>query len=250
MSPDWWGPFFERFYPRYEGRLHSHARTEEEADFIIRSLGLSPGARVLDIACGAGRHAIALANRGFRVAGVDLSEALLTRARREAEERELAIEFRREDMRALPWGDDFDGAYTFFGSFGYFDDAGNAAALRAAAAALKPGGVLLLDTHVAETILPVFQRRGWSPIGEDRVLEERVYDHRSGRIDTQWSLIQGGELSLAQSSMRIYTFKELCRLAEGVGLGYREAFDTRSSEPFMLGAARLSLVLEKGEGRS
>ena len=69
-------------------------------------------------------------------------------------------------------------AFCFWGSFGYFDEDGNADFLKAISGVLKPGAKFLLDTHITETLLPkLFQERGWKRVGSALVLEERHYDH-------------------------------------------------------------------------
>jgi len=76
----------------------------EQARAVVRLLGLAPGARVLDVACGAGRHAFALREIGIEVIGVDLSPALLRAAVRRARDAGASSGgFVRGDMRHLPF---------------------------------------------------------------------------------------------------------------------------------------------------
>ena len=96
---------------------------------------------MLDVPCGNGRIAAELAAAGLNVAGIDLSERQVRRAR----ERSSDVEFALGDMRAIPWNAKFDCVLNWFGSFGYFDSATNRAVLRGFARALRPGGRLVLD---------------------------------------------------------------------------------------------------------
>ena len=112
---------------------------------MVKTLHLAPHSRILDLGCGAGRHSLALGERGFQVVGLDLSETLLAQARHEEQQRWFPIEFVQGDMRALPYENHFDAVICYFSTFGYFDDADNRQVLEQVNAALKPGGQLLLD---------------------------------------------------------------------------------------------------------
>ncbi len=70
-------------------------------------------------------------------------------------------------MRDLPWPEVFDGAYSFGNSFGYLDDAGNAAFLKSVAAALKPGARFVLESgYIMEHLFPILQERSEYPMGD------------------------------------------------------------------------------------
>ena len=114
--------------------------------------------------------------------GVDISAEFLDAARTPAERPSGTITWEHREMRDLPWPETFDGAYCFGNSFGYLDDDGNAAFLKAVARAIKPGARFVLDTgYVAESLLPVLQERAWYPIGDMIMLAQRRYDPIEGR---------------------------------------------------------------------
>src|SRR5687768_6132185 len=115
----------------------SEAQTEREADALLTLLALAPGMQILDVPCGEGRHAVALARRGLSVVGIDLSAPLLEHAREKVEEG-MDVAFQRADMRDIGERERFDAAITMWGSFGYFDDEGNLAFARAVHQALRP----------------------------------------------------------------------------------------------------------------
>ena len=81
----WFESFFGEDYLEIYRDVFPAERTAAEVDGVVSLLGLGAGARVLDLACGHGRHAISLAKRGFDVTGYDLSEVFLERARADAE---------------------------------------------------------------------------------------------------------------------------------------------------------------------
>jgi SAM-dependent methyltransferase len=240
----WWQSFFSDLYVKIQTRRDGLVRGQApaEADFITQLLRVRPPARLLDVPCGTGRHAIELASRGYEVSAVDLTLPALEAAVAQAEQRQVTVDWHNRDMRDLPWLQEKDGAYCFFGSFGYFDDEGNLGFLQAVHRALLPGARFLVETHIAETILPRFQPQAWTRIGEALLLEERRYDHVRGRIETDWTLVHEGRSVQRSSSIRLYTYSELCRAMEQAGFKDFEAYDTATGQPFKFLSTRLSLV--------
>lgn len=245
MRAEWWTEFFSGLWLDVQRRAMSEEASRSETDFIEKLLQLEPGHRVLDVPCGNGRISIELASRGCRVTGVDITGPLLEDAQRRADERGLALTVDQRDMRDLPWNAEFDAALCFWWSFGFFDDLGNVAFLQAISRVLKPGGRFLFDTHIAETVLPAFQERGWTRVGEAMVLEERRYDHVRSRLDLDWTIVQDGKVLQNPSSFRIYSYRELCQLLTDTGFTDIEGFDKFSQAPFQLGSRMLALVARK-----
>lgn len=246
MAPEWWQEFFSGPWLDVQRTVSDEERTRQDADRIQKLLGLSQGGAILDVPCGEGRISRELAARGHRVTGVDITEALLDDARRLAQERGLDVSWQHLDMRDLPWKEDFDGAVNFWGSFGYFDDEGNLAFADAVANALKPGGRFLIETFTAETLLPQFGERWWDRHAGALVLQDRRYDHEQGRIATEWTFLREGEEPVVHtSSIRLYTYSQLCQMLEAVGFVSFDGYDSLSGEPFGLGAKRLTLVATK-----
>lgn len=241
---DWWRSFFEG--PVVEFWLRAgppQSATKEEAAFVAEALGVAPGARLLDVPCGGGRHALALAARGYRVAGVDLSPDFLAAARASAEERELAIDWEHREMRDLPWTDAFDGAYCLGNSFGYLDDAGNAAFLRAVASALRPGARFVLETgYTAEGLFPTLQERAWYPDGDGYCLAARRYDPAEGRLHVAYTFLRDGRALTRTMSARIHTAREVVALLADAGFTAIETYSSLARDPFRIGSPRLLAV--------
>ena len=133
-----------------------------EADFVksrFDEFGVPSGGKVIDVACGTGRHVLALAARGYRVTGVDLSEDMLTRARESAVDAAAPIEFHSRDMRNIDLpGRRFDAACCLFDSIGYVATTSNVVqALRSINEHLLPGGVLVLEYWHAAAMLRLYE---------------------------------------------------------------------------------------------
>jgi SAM-dependent methyltransferase len=115
--------------------------TAGEVEGVCRRLPLPAYRRVLDICCGPGRHAAAMAARGYEVTGVDRDAEAIAQARAAIDGRFLVLD--QQDLGRLTGP--FDAAMVLWQSFGYFDPAGNDDVLRAVHDLLRPGGRLLLD---------------------------------------------------------------------------------------------------------
>lgn len=152
---------------------------ENEVDSIVKWLKLTPEDLILDLCCGTGRHSIALARRGYRVTGLDLSESLLSCAAKFS--KGLPVRFVQGDMRSLPFSEGmFDVVLNLFTSFGYFvEDQDNERVLAEISRVLKPGGRFLIDflnrPAVVQGLVPVSEREEEGiKIREERWIEGDV----------------------------------------------------------------------------
>lgn len=154
-------PFYHKLY---------FSRDEKEAANFIRKLvdylQLKPGARVLDLACGRGRHSRILVSLGFDVTGIDLSPASIDYANELLQKdppNAGKLEFFVHDIRLPFWGNYFDYAFNFFTSFGYFRTRReHDAAIRTICNGLRPGGGIVMDylnVHYAEDHLVPEERK-------------------------------------------------------------------------------------------
>lgn len=249
MADDWWTRFFEDLYGDIQIAHADEAGDRADVDVIERRLELTPGASVLDIPCGVGRHAIELARRGYRVTALDFHARVIEEARRRAAAEGLDVDYRIGDMRsaALPSG--LDGAFCWFGSFGYFDDAGNRAFLGHVASALRPGARFVIDTVATETIYPRFRPRDWRWIGEGeariRSIEEREYDVETATLTATWTRQAADGEREGTSVMRLYAFRELAERLREAGFDDVRGFDGLTEAPFGLGSSRLTIVAQR-----
>jgi 2-polyprenyl-3-methyl-5-hydroxy-6-metoxy-1,4-benzoquinol methylase len=192
-------------------------RTAEDVEKIVELLELAPGAEILDCPCGHGRIANALAERGFRVTGLDASEFFLERARADAQARGVEVEYLPGDMRDLPWHDRFDALVNWFTSFGYFSDDQNKAVLREFHAALKPGGRLILETQNITRILlnpsPLIEMKR----DDDSMLDEWQLDVENARFVTARTVVRGGETRKTHFVVRWFSVPELRSWLEEAG---------------------------------
>lgn len=118
----------------------------EEVDSALSLLEIEPGATVLDLACGVGRHSLELSRRGYRVTGVDRTAAYLRTAHEQAAADGLELELLQADMRRFVRPSAFDAALNLYTSFGYCDDpAEDQRVLDNFCQSLRPGGALVME---------------------------------------------------------------------------------------------------------
>lgn len=138
--------FKEWFNSPYYYQLYFKRDKKEAVNFLnklVDYLKPVPGAYMLDLACGRGRHSIQLASKGFDVTGIDLAENSIRIAREKENDH---LHFFVHDMRLPFWINYFDYAFNFFTSFGYFNTRReHDNAIRTISQSLKPGGIFVID---------------------------------------------------------------------------------------------------------
>jgi SAM-dependent methyltransferase len=243
VPEEWWKTFFTGLVVDFWRAAMPPETTTAEADFFARHLALAPGARVLDVPCGNGRLALELARRGYRLTGVDISEDFLAAARRSAGDEGLAVEWRRSDMRDLPWREEFDGAFCGGSSFGYLGDAGDLDYVRAVARTLKPGSRFSIDAvKAAEVIAPHFRDRYAMDVEDIRFEAENRYDKAAGWMESRYTITRGGASEVRLARHRIYTYREVEAMLEEGGFEGVRGLGSLSGEPFEPGSTRLIVV--------
>jgi SAM-dependent methyltransferase len=244
--PEWWDGFFTGLMAELWQTVIPPEATSAEVEFFERVLELPPGARVLDVPCGHGRHALELARKGYRVTGVDGSPELLGAAERRAAREAVAVELHFRDMRDLPWSGEFDAAFCAGNSFGYFEPPGDRVFLEAVARALHPKGRFLLDSGwIAECLFPEFRERLDLESAGIRFEVENRYEPRTGCVESRFTATRGDRRESRPGRHRVYTCAGLIALLSEVGFDEFETFGTPAGDPFVLGSHRLLLLARR-----
>jgi SAM-dependent methyltransferase len=219
-------------------------RTAAEAELVWRLLELEPGLEVLDLACGHGRIANALAERGARVTGLDATPLFLELARADAAERGVEVEYVEGDMRSIPWTGRFDRVLCWFTSFGYFSDEENRAVLAGAYAALVPGGSFLVELNHRDNLLGRYAEETVSERGEDRMIDRHRLDLQTGRSFDQRTVVRGGRSRTFEFSVRMFSAAELQDWLRAAGFRETRAYG-EDGEPLTLEHRRMAIAARK-----
>ena len=244
-SSKWYETFFGGLYAGMLGARTDDPRTVEEARTVKRALKLRKGQRVLDCPCGQGRITLQLARLGLDVTGADLSALYIRRARRRAKADGLDIPFIRCDMRELPFEGEFHAVVNWFTSFGYFDEAGNLAAARAAFGALRPGGKFLIEMLNKSWLLPRFTPTGDDEVAGVRVVRRSRWDAGTSRIFNTWTLSRGGETETHRFSHCLYNAAEMRSLLRAAGFRDIRFFDRPPLGRFTRHSRRIIAIAQR-----
>jgi len=245
---EWPIAFFDDDYLRIYKPMLTPDRTEKEVEFIASSLGLPKGARVLDLACGFGRHAIGMAQRGYKVVGLDFNPNYLEIGEAQAREAHVEVEWREGDMRRLPFTSEFDGVYSFFTSFGYFSDVENEDVLAGVGRALEPGGCFLLDLMNRDWLLTHPPQRTWTEREDGGLLMEEVsIDLPSSRVSSRQILVEksGDARPTKEYILRAYTCAELTALLARHGLRVDKVVGSAEGIEYSTESRRLIIIAHR-----
>jgi len=245
---NWWKTFFDDNWKRLGFDSIDPERTAAETDFLEKALDLSKDEKVLDLACGVGRHSLVLARRGFKhVVGLDFTQAYIKEAIAKAEDEDLAVEFVHGDMKDLPFADEsFDAVFNIYTSFGYFaDERDNEKVVKEIARVLKPGGRFLQDVVHRDYIVRHFQSRGWSEHDGEYLMEERSFDLATSRNECSWVYVGKQGRTEKPVSLRMYSLHELVAMFTRAGLEYKEAWGTWDFQPLTFDHFRQKLLAVK-----
>jgi len=230
--------------------LYKHRNSEEALqvlDLIERSTHLSKDAAILDLACGAGRHSIELAKRGYtNITAIDLSPTLLQEAEKNAKAEGVEVLFKKQDMR------NFSGKYdliiNLFTSFGYFvSDKENEEVIIEVGSHLQKNGFFVFDflnSALIEKDLIAFDEKILSQ-GERVEMFRIIHNHR---VEKKIVIHVDALKKEFLESVRLFTLADFTRMFIKAGLTIKEIFGDYSGSPFDEGSSpRLFLVAQKDE---
>jgi SAM-dependent methyltransferase len=199
-------------------------RTEGEVDRALGMLRPEGAERVLDLACGSGRHSLELKRRGFEVIGADISPELLEIAERDAGEQGLDVSFVEADLRALDFDAEFDIVLSLNdGAIGYLEtDEENLRAFDVISHALRPGGRHLMQLPNALYAREHLPQKSWISGASMIELVEHRWNKRDRYMEGAMIPVRFGEvldeLKPIEFRQRLYTVEELTEIMSSVGM--------------------------------
>jgi 2-polyprenyl-3-methyl-5-hydroxy-6-metoxy-1,4-benzoquinol methylase len=191
--------------------------TPNQIDFIIKTLELKGNEKILDLACGFGRHSLYLAKLGFNVTGVDITRDYIVDAANEAKKMDLKAEFIQDDIRNINFSNEFDVVLNLAdGAIGYLEnDEENIKIFDVISNVLKSGGKHFMDVCNAEHAQTYFPKRHWEIGQKSLSLPEFIWEEKTKRmLYSQWEAEFGKVLEKPEkiepyNTIRLYTKNEL-----------------------------------------
>lgn len=223
-------------------------RNEEDAkklfELIIHNVDCPLSADVLDIACGAGRHSIYLAQHGFRVTSFDLSLNLLKIGKTKAERNGLKIDFFNADIRNIALKKKFDLIVNLFTSFGYFEsDRENFLLFSDAYFFLKSGGSFVFDYFNVDYLKKNIVPESVAKAGEKLIMQQRFIE--DNRVKKKIQIINNKDVKEYFESVRLYSSDEIITGLEEAGFCISKIFGDYSGNSFIQSSSPRLIIMAK-----
>jgi len=236
IPQDW----YETAFTGMSAEMAWTERTVSEIKRALTMLRPQGGERILDLACGTGRHSLELVRQGFSVVGVEIGEELVEIARKDAEAQGLEAEFVQADLRELDYEDEFDIVLNLNdGAVGYFEtDEENQRTFEVVARALKPGGQNLIQVPNVLHARAHLPQRSWIPSATMVELVEHRWNKKERYMEGAMIPVRFGEVlenldKRIEFRQRLYTVEELREIYASVGMTLDRVFhgNGRPKEP-------------------
>lgn len=226
--------------------------TNRQVDFLVEKLGLKSGAKILDLACGFGRHSLELARRGFDVTGVDITPDYIDFAKKTAEKEKLNARFICSDIREVGFENEFDAVLNMAdGAVGYLEnDEENLKIFKTVSRALKSSGRHFMDIMNADYADSHFPCKLWDSgekcltlsnfewNGETRILLYGQLDYPYGEPLTKPEMTEGNPI-------RLYSLGEVEKIFSTLGMKVCESYSDFSGKPTSENGIQLMVCSEK-----
>jgi ubiquinone/menaquinone biosynthesis C-methylase UbiE len=242
----WYDEFFKEDYLRIYASFLTEERTKTDVDFIAEVLNLPAKSKILDLACGYGRHTIPLAKMGYDMTGLDYTAKFIQMAEEKAKSENVQVEFLVGDMREIPFENHFAGVISYFTSFGFFSDEENLEVLKGVSNSLKKEGKFLLDIINREFVIKNWRPKDWDRLEDGTlVLEENILDLMTNRTRNYITIIDKKGERTKSFELRLYTLQELVYLLEKVGLKIIQTYGKKDKSPYSIDSGRMIILSQK-----
>lgn len=239
--------FFQGSYKEAWKQLMPPGLTAAEVEFITEIGQLKAGDRVLDLMCGYGRHALALAQKGLAVTAVDNLPDYIRDIQSSAAASGIAIE--AVQASALDYVPEtvFDAVICMGNSFAFFDQEDATGLLQKIASCLAPEGVVVINSWmIAEIALKYFKEKDWHRAGDYTCILDYRYLFHPSRIESEQTIIApDGSIEKVKGVDYIYTLDDLENMFRAAGLTTQAVYSTPRKKKFVLGDNAVYVVAQK-----
>lgn len=239
--------------PELNAASRPHAMIDQEVAWIVSELGLESGQRLLDLGCGPGLYCTRFAEQKLRVTGIDLSPTSLDYAKRDAEQRGLAIEYICQDYRLLDRVGEFDAACLIFLDFGVLSDRDRDDVLARVYLALKPGGFFVFDVttplgaihHEGAQRWSVHDSGFWRPGPYLELTQEFAYPEANVTVRQTVIVDEAGTVRVYRIWNQSYSVERITTVLEAQGFHVGSVWSDLLGTPFRDDSQILGVVARK-----
>jgi SAM-dependent methyltransferase len=239
--------FFDGHYKEIWKTIIPDELTVKEVDFMLPYFDLLAGSKVLDLMCGYGRHAIALARKEIAVTAVDNLADYTKEISEAAAKEQLPLKVVTADVLSYDIDDTFDLAICMGNSLNFFNAADTTTLFTNIATHLKQGGHLLINSwSLAEIVFKDFKGKCWSYIGDLKFLNDSKILFQPTRIETESTILSpDGQSEIKAGIDYIFSINEMEAMLKEAGLILKEVYSIPGRKKFTLGEPRAYIVAEK-----
>lgn len=220
-------------------------RTKQECTFIQKCCALKSGDKILDLACGHGRHANFLTTLGYPTIGIDLNHPFIEQAKLDAQKEGLTTQFIEQDILAIDYQAEFDTILFLFNSLGFFDRKDAKLLLTKISRALKIGGTAFIDTKNRDHLIKELQPCTITEKGQDLMIDRLSFDPIHGTTTNKRIYIKDGERFDAPYTMTAYSYTDFLQLLKETGLKIIQTWGSWRGDSFNQDSRRIIFILEK-----
>ena len=220
-------------------------RTKKECEFIIKECGIEPENKILDLACGHGRHSIKLAKRQFKVTGIDINRRFIEHAERNSREQGLVIDFKIGNMLNIEYNNEYDCIILLFNSFGFLDREDGIKFIQKIRSAIRSNGKVFFDIKNRDNILRELTSCQITEKGKDLMIDRLSFNPRKGTTTNNRIYIKDGVRYDTPFTMQLYNFSELEELLSNGGLKITKLYGDWNGKEFSEDSRRIIAIIEK-----
>ncbi|MDO9376275.1 MAG: class I SAM-dependent methyltransferase [Ferruginibacter sp.] len=249
VRDNWYEDFFRGINCEIWENAIPEEMTQTEVDFLVSELNLQEGHRILDVPCGAGRHAILLAKRGFSVTGIDISKTFIDGLKARIHAEDLQIRAIEANILVTEIDQKFNAAICLGNSFGYFDFQGMKVFVQKVSNSLEPGAKFIINSGMlAESIFPNLARYAEHKtytVGNITMEIDNQYNADEGYLVSNLNYTKEGSTEEHRFKHYVFTLSEVKRLLKMYGMTVIAAYNSVSKESYKLGDQQVYLVAQK-----
>ena len=239
--------FFDGAYKEIWKTIIPDELTVKEVDFMLPYFNLQAGSKVLDLMCGYGRHALALARKGIAVTAIDNLGDYINEIQDTATKENLPVKAVKATVIDYKADDIFDLAICMGNSLQFFNAEDASRLLTNISANLKTGAHLLINSwSIAEIALKEPGKKTWSQIGDFKFLTDSKYLFQPTRIEVESTIVSSdGTIEVKKGIDYIYSINEMEAMLNKAGFALKEVYSIPGRKKFTVGEPRAYLVAEK-----